>query len=163
MTSPSWFARKWALLVAGALALTLVVGMACGGDDEAETSTQAAAQTSTASTSSSTTAAASTTTTSTTTTTTAAATPSGPQSGGQINLASGFYSRAVHDPYELKQTGAAAGYALQPFYDRLVDYKRPFDSSAGLESQPGLAKSWEINADGTEYTFHLEELSLIHI
>ncbi len=162
MTSPSWFARKWALLVAGALALTLVVGMACGGDDEAETSTQAAAQTSTASTSSSTTAAASTTTTSTTTTTTAAATPSGPQSGGQINLASGFYSRAVHDPYELKQTGAAAGYALQPFYDRLVDYKRPFDSSVGLEYQPGLAKSWEINADGTEYTFHLEEGVTFH-
>ena len=157
MQTPSWYARKWALLVAGALALTLVVGMACGGgDDEAETSTQAAATT--ASTSSTTAAA----TTTTTTTTTAQPAATGPVFGGQLNLASGFYSRAVHDPYQLQQTGAAAGYALQPFYDRLVDYVRPFDSSVGLEYQAGLAKSWDINATGDEYTFHLQEGVVFH-
>jgi len=157
MQTPSWYARKWALLVAGALALTLVVGMACGGgDDEAETSTQAAATT--ASTSSTTAAA----TTTTTTTTTAQPAATGPVFGGQLNLASGFYSRAVHDPYQLQQTGAAAGYALQPFYDRLVDYVRPFDSSVGLEYQAGLAKSWDINATGDEYTFHLQEGVTFH-
>jgi ABC-type transport system substrate-binding protein len=157
MQTPSWYARKWALLVAGALALTLVVGMACGGgDDEAETSTQAAATT--ASTSSTTAAA----TTTTTTTTTAQPAATGPVFGGQLNLASGFYSRAVHDPYQLQQTGAAAGYALQPFYDRLVDYVRPFDSSVGLEYQAGLAKSWDINATGDEYTFHLQEGVIFH-
>ena len=157
MQTPSWYARKWALLVAGALALTLVVGMACGGgDDEAETSTQAAATT--ASTSSTTAAA----TTTTTTTTTAQPAATGPVFGGQLNLASGFYSRAVHDPYQLQQTGAAAGYALQPFYDRLVDYVRPFDSSVGLEYQAGLAKSWDINATGDEYTFHLQEGVAFH-
>ena len=149
--------RTWSFLVAGAVALTLLVVMACGGGDDEDD-------------------AAMTDSGSTETQTEAAATPATTMSedkkddamagdmmakpGGTLNLASGFYSRRVFDPYELGQTGAGAGYAMQPYYDRLIDYKRPFDPDVGLEYTPGLAENWSI--EGNTATFNLREGVTFH-
>ena len=153
--------RTWSFLVAGAVALTLLLVMACGGDDEettaAATDSGSGTQTQAAATDTSTSTATSTDAASTAGTDTAM---SGPKAGGTLNLASGFYSRRVFDPYELGQTGAGAGYAMQPLYDRLIDYKSPFDAEVGLEYTPGLAESWSI--EGSTATFNLREGVTFH-
>ena len=40
--------------------------------------------------------------------------------------------------------------ANRPIYSRLVDFKE-----GTTETQPGLAESWDVSADGKTYTFHL--------
>ncbi|WP_296492621.1 ABC transporter substrate-binding protein [Rhodoferax sp.] len=42
--------------------------------------------------------------------------------------------------------------AIEQIYDNLVHFKR-----GSTELEPGLAKSWEISADGLTYTFHLRK------
>ena len=159
MQASKQLGRKWSFLVAGALALTLVVVMACGGGDDEDD----AAMTDTGGSTTQTEAAA----TESTATETASDTMDKPEGdammakpGGTLNLASGFYSRRVFDPYELGQTGAGAGYAMQPLYDRLIDYKSPFDAEVGLEYAPGLAESWSI--EGSTATFNLREGVTFH-
>ncbi|MCF3933016.1 ABC transporter substrate-binding protein [Acuticoccus sp. M5D2P5] len=40
----------------------------------------------------------------------------------------------------------------KPIYNRLVEFKR-----GTSETEPGLAESWEVSEDGTQYTFHLRQ------
>lgn len=47
-------------------------------------------------------------------------------------------------------SGTTFDASSKPIYNRLVEFK-PGTS----EVQPGLAKSWDVSADGLEYTFHL--------
>ena len=40
--------------------------------------------------------------------------------------------------------------ASRPIYDRMIDFKQ-----GTTETEPGLAESWDVSADGKVYTFHL--------
>ncbi len=45
-----------------------------------------------------------------------------------------------------------SGFIMAPIFDGLTKYKK-----GTSEPGPGLAESWEISEDGTEYTFHLRQ------
>jgi dipeptide transport system substrate-binding protein len=50
----------------------------------------------------------------------------------------------------LYTAGTTFDAASRPVYNRLVEFKH-----GSTEVEPGLAETWEISDDGTEYTFHL--------
>ena len=52
-------------------------------------------------------------------------------------------------PYTAGSTFDASGH---PIYNRLTEFKK-----GTTEIEPGLAESWEVSEDGTEYTFHLRQ------
>lgn len=184
--------RRYRVLLFGGLAAVLLMAVACGGDDgdsaatttATDTTTQVAAQTATTQTTTTeTTTAAATTTTAqatgpttvtvpttqtTTATTTAPTTPAQPAAmtadpkyGGTFNSFV-FGGSLTFDPGHFDFRGAAPGCSLQHGYDRLVDYERPYNPEHGATFTPGLAESWEPNAAGDVWTFHLEEGVTFH-
>ena len=52
-------------------------------------------------------------------------------------------------PYTSGSTFDASGH---PIYNRLTEFKK-----GTTEVEPGLAESWEVSEDGTQYTFHLRK------
>jgi dipeptide transport system substrate-binding protein len=52
----------------------------------------------------------------------------------------------------LYTAGTTFDASAHPIYNRLLEFKR-----GTTETQPGLAESWEVSEDGTEYTFTLRE------
>jgi dipeptide transport system substrate-binding protein len=57
----------------------------------------------------------------------------------------------------LYTSGTTFDASSKPVYNRLVEFKR-----GTTEVQPGLAESWEISEDGTEYTFRLRDNAVVH-
>jgi ABC-type transport system substrate-binding protein len=155
-----WLAGKRTLLVGGIISLLLLLAVACGGDDdEAATSatTTAAAPApaaAAATTTTATTTAATTTAATTTVTVPAPAKKLEPVMGGHINRIAPYIVRGV-DPGHFDHRGSSAGCAFQAGYDRLIDYKRPFNPEEGVVYIPGLAESWSVDSTGTVWTFKL--------
>ena len=58
------------------------------------------------------------------------------------------------EPPHLDPTSAAAGAIDSVLYSNVFEGLTRFASDGSII--PGLAKSWDISADGTEYTFHLQ-------
>jgi len=166
--------KRWTLMVAGLLALAMALVVACGGEAAAPTATSSAAPSTTTAAGTTdkpaATAAAQTASGPSTvsiarpaakTGTTAAAVvaeaaKSGPVIGGTINSFV-FGGTLTYDPHHFDFRGAAPGCALQHGYDRLIDYGRPYDPEIGAQFLPGLAESWESNAAGDVWTFHLRK------
>ena len=76
-----------------------------------------------------------------------AASAARPLRGGTLTLA------MASDPTTLdllKYFDVFSAYAIRNMADTLVRYTHD------LQPAPGLAKSWEISPDGTEYVFHLQ-------
>ena len=165
--------NRWMLMVAGALALVMALAVACGGETAAPTASSAQPGTTAAvGTTDKPAAAAAAQTASGPTTVSiarpaaktgttaaavkAAAAKSGPVMGGTINSFV-FGGTLTFDPHHFDFRGAAPGCALQHGYDRLIDYGRPYDPDLGAQFLPGLAESWEANAAGDVWTFHLRK------
>ncbi|QDY71669.1 ABC transporter substrate-binding protein [Qingshengfaniella alkalisoli] len=64
------------------------------------------------------------------------------------------------EPPHLDPTGAAAGAIDQVLYSNVFEGLTRFGPDGSVD--PGLAESWEISEDGTEYTFHLHEGVTFH-
>ena len=81
----------------------------------------------------------------------AAATPAGEaRRGGTLRLGFGIGQILTLDPAQVTQ-GIVAGELVSNIFSSLVQ----FDKELGLV--PDLAETWEVNEDGTEYTFHLRD------
>lgn len=81
----------------------------------------------------------------------AAATPAGEaRRGGMLRLGFGIGQILTLDPAQVTQ-GIVAGELVSNIFSSLVQ----FDKELGLV--PDLAETWEVNEDGTEYTFHLRD------
>ena len=64
------------------------------------------------------------------------------------------------EPPHLDPTSAAAGAIDSVLYSNVFEGLTRFGADGSVN--PGLAKSWEISEDGTEYTFHLNEGVTFH-
>ena len=64
------------------------------------------------------------------------------------------------EPPHLDPTSAAAGAIDSVLYSNVFEGLTRFMADGSVV--PGLAKSWDISADGTEYTFHLNEGVTFH-
>ena len=69
-----------------------------------------------------------------------------PQKGGTMVIGNGDEPRLLAPNFSANVPDVMVGCML---YDGLVRF------APGFEIVPGLAKSWEISADGLDYTFHL--------
>jgi peptide/nickel transport system substrate-binding protein len=64
------------------------------------------------------------------------------------------------EPPHLDPTSAAAGAIDSVLYSNVFEGLTRFGADGSVN--PGLAKSWDISEDGTEYTFHLNEGVMFH-
>lgn len=165
--------RTWnAFILLGSLLLVFMLVAACGGDDDDDSGT--------------------TSTTTTTDTTQAAAVPTAaaamtdtassapamefpsavaeeqyglepdegvPQYGGVLQLSAGEDPRSLNF---LDNVAAGTGGVLQGVYDRLIIWKFEGGDPTWKEIAPGIADSWTVSDDGTQWTFKLREDVVFH-
>lgn len=81
-----------------------------------------------------------------------------PQYGGVLRLG-GFAPKILS---VLDNAARETATAVSPVYDRIVRWKFEGGTKQFRTYAPALAKSWDVSADGTVWTFHLEEGVKLH-
>lgn len=79
---------------------------------------------------------------------------------GMANAKSDIVVAMQLEPPHLDPTSAAAGAIDSVLYSNVFEGLTRFGSDGSVN--PGLAKSWDISEDGTEYTFYLNEGVMFH-
>lgn len=82
-----------------------------------------------------------------------------PQYGGVLQLSAGEDPRSLNF---LDNVAAGTGGVLQGVYDRLVIWKFEGGDPTWKEIAPGIADSWTVSDDGTQWTFKLREDVVFH-
>ena len=82
-----------------------------------------------------------------------------PQYGGILQLSAGEDPRSLNF---LDNVAAGTGGVLQGVYDRLVIWKFEGGDPTWKEIAPGIADSWTVSDDGTQWTFKLREDVVFH-
>ena len=82
-----------------------------------------------------------------------------PQYGGVLQLSAGEDPRSLNF---LDNVAAGTGGVLQGVYDRLIIWKFEGGDPTWKEIAPGIADSWTVSDDGTQWTFKLREDVVFH-
>ena len=82
-----------------------------------------------------------------------------PQYGGYLQLSAGEDPRSLNF---LDNVSAGTGGVLQGVYDRLVIWKFEGGERTWKEIAPGIADSWTVSDDGTQWTFKLRDDVVFH-